>query len=485
MASDEPLNPMAESGVTIRSDSEQYSAHDEPSASPPSSSSPAVILYQPPTIWSIIRGAAINLFLPFVNGMMLGFGELFAHEAAFRLGWSNTRALPKSSIHATSRQFGTALRNSNGAGLYGASTTRRIAGPLAATAATQQLLFSLRQSRNASTQAAIPSMMQTVLESVYVYTGLPWWASIALVALGIRAALFKPSLAAAENGQIYQELLKDPKYTAATDEMKRMLITGNHLAGAEARARVSIMNKNAGYALWRNFVPMLQLPIGLGIFRVMNGMASLPVPSFEHGGLLWFTDLAVSDPFFILPIAAGIAMMAGMRAPLPYMAPQQQKTMRMMALVVMPITTVVGLFLPAGVQFYFLITSLLHWAQAWLTHQGWFRRMVGLRPLARATDAAPGQVSWQAPRVVDMSAPRIVGSKEKSAAKPAGSESIFSSIKSTLDDAKGKLSERVDRGSDERAQKAAREYDEKRALEERERTLARLQRRRSNKEDRY
>ncbi|KAL1841912.1 hypothetical protein VTJ49DRAFT_6434 [Mycothermus thermophilus] len=94
MASEEPPNPMAESGVTIRSDSEQYSAHE---ASPPSSSSSpgggsgAVVLYRPPTIWSIIRGAAINLLLPFINGMMLGFGELFAHEAAFRLGWSNTR----------------------------------------------------------------------------------------------------------------------------------------------------------------------------------------------------------------------------------------------------------------------------------------------------------------------------------------------------------------------------------------------------------
>lgn len=81
---------MAESGVTIRSDSEQYSGEDI-STLPPSSSSPAVILYQPPTLWSLLRGATINLFLPFVNGMMLGFGELFAHEAAFRLGWSGTR----------------------------------------------------------------------------------------------------------------------------------------------------------------------------------------------------------------------------------------------------------------------------------------------------------------------------------------------------------------------------------------------------------
>lgn len=82
------------------SDSENYEANNELSSSPPSSSSSPLILYRPPTFWSLVRGAAINLILPFVNGLMLGFGELFAHEIAFRLGWSNTRVcglLPKGS----------------------------------------------------------------------------------------------------------------------------------------------------------------------------------------------------------------------------------------------------------------------------------------------------------------------------------------------------------------------------------------------------
>ncbi|KAI1362933.1 outer membrane protein TOM13-domain-containing protein [Xylaria arbuscula] len=96
MASDEH-NPLAESGVTIHSDSEQYSAGDDISTSPDDfSSSPPLILYKPPTTWSLIRGVAINLLLPFINGMMLGFGELFAHEAAFRLGWGGTRVFPAS-----------------------------------------------------------------------------------------------------------------------------------------------------------------------------------------------------------------------------------------------------------------------------------------------------------------------------------------------------------------------------------------------------
>ncbi|KAI1173479.1 outer membrane protein TOM13-domain-containing protein [Nemania sp. FL0916] len=96
MSSDEQ-NPLAESGITIRSDSEQYSAGEDISTSPDDPSpSPPLILYKPPTTWSLIRGVAINLLLPFINGLMLGFGELFAHEAAFRLGWGGTRVFPLS-----------------------------------------------------------------------------------------------------------------------------------------------------------------------------------------------------------------------------------------------------------------------------------------------------------------------------------------------------------------------------------------------------
>lgn len=94
MASDDSLHPLAESGVTIRSDSEQYSQGEDLTESPPSSNSP-IILYKPPTLWGLVRGAAINLLLPFINGMMLGFGELFAHEAAFRLGWGGTKVRTK------------------------------------------------------------------------------------------------------------------------------------------------------------------------------------------------------------------------------------------------------------------------------------------------------------------------------------------------------------------------------------------------------
>ncbi|KAL8717094.1 MAG: hypothetical protein Q9225_005629 [Loekoesia sp. 1 TL-2023] len=98
MSSDSPSERrpgLAESSMTVPSDSENYSSsNNELSPSPPSSSSSPLILYSPPTFWGLLRGAAINLLLPFVNGLMLGFGELLAHEAAFRLGWSGTKVFP-------------------------------------------------------------------------------------------------------------------------------------------------------------------------------------------------------------------------------------------------------------------------------------------------------------------------------------------------------------------------------------------------------
>ncbi|KAG0014982.1 hypothetical protein BGZ82_001581 [Podila clonocystis] len=42
------------------------------------------------TILSLLKATAINFMLPFINGVFLGFGEICAHELAFRWGWTNS-----------------------------------------------------------------------------------------------------------------------------------------------------------------------------------------------------------------------------------------------------------------------------------------------------------------------------------------------------------------------------------------------------------
>lgn len=156
--------------------------------------------------------------------------------------------------------------------------------------------------------------------------------------------------------------------------------------------------------------------------------------------------------------------------------------MKIMSLVVMPLSTVVALFLPSGLTWYFFLSSLLHTVQAFFMHQPWFRRLVGLRPLTAPAPSSSGPMGWQAPRVVDARAPRVAQAQSVTSA-PAR-ESMFGSIKSTLEDAKEKLNERSSKDAVDRALKAAREYEEKRALEEKEKILARLHQKRA-KGERY
>lgn len=42
-------------------------------------------------IVTILTRTTINMFLPFINGMCLGFGEIFAHELGFRWGWTGAK----------------------------------------------------------------------------------------------------------------------------------------------------------------------------------------------------------------------------------------------------------------------------------------------------------------------------------------------------------------------------------------------------------
>lgn len=45
-------------------------------------------------LWTILRKSSINLILPFINGMMLGFGEILAHEIGFRYKWAGAKVEP-------------------------------------------------------------------------------------------------------------------------------------------------------------------------------------------------------------------------------------------------------------------------------------------------------------------------------------------------------------------------------------------------------
>lgn len=74
-----------------------------------------------------------------------------------------------------------------------------------------------------------------------------------------------------------------------------------------------MMRKASGVKLWKTMIPMINIPISFGMFRLCRGMAGLPVPSLETGGALWFQDLSVADPFFILPVITAAVVWKGLQ----------------------------------------------------------------------------------------------------------------------------------------------------------------------------
>lgn len=55
-------------------------------------------------VWEILKKGAINLVLPFINGMMLGFGEILAHEIGFKYNWSGAKVEPPRRIEQRRRE---------------------------------------------------------------------------------------------------------------------------------------------------------------------------------------------------------------------------------------------------------------------------------------------------------------------------------------------------------------------------------------------
>ncbi|RIA92428.1 outer membrane protein TOM13-domain-containing protein [Glomus cerebriforme] len=56
-----------------------------------------VPFYRHPKFISFLQIFTMNFVFPFINGVMLGFGEICANELAFRMGWFGIRNLPSTS----------------------------------------------------------------------------------------------------------------------------------------------------------------------------------------------------------------------------------------------------------------------------------------------------------------------------------------------------------------------------------------------------
>lgn len=154
------------------------------------------------------------------------------------------------------------------------------------------------------------SLCQWTLEHLHFTAGLGWFGAIIGAALAIRVVMAYPALLAQLESTKSQEMRKDPVYQDRQQKFMVAMANGGKDPAEMMQLRMQLKYIQAQYGVKpsRMALPMLQLPLAYGMFKLTSGMSKLPVPGLENAGVLWFTDLTVPDPLYILPCIGSVIM---------------------------------------------------------------------------------------------------------------------------------------------------------------------------------
>lgn len=147
-------------------------------------------------------------------------------------------------------------------------------------------------------------LMIRLLEFCHVTTQLPWWASIIILTVILRASLFPLMLKTTRNIAVLPYIADKQK--VLMEETKQARLSGELVEMRKATMKLMSLYKQWGYSPFMSFWGFLQIPVFFAVFRTCTRCSSLPVPGWETGGTAWFTDLTQVDPYFILPTISGV-----------------------------------------------------------------------------------------------------------------------------------------------------------------------------------
>ena len=181
-----------------------------------------------------------------------------------------------------------------------------------------------------------------VLLWINSYVGNWGWAII-LFTLLVKLILFPLSY----KGMMSMQKLKDlaPKMKEMKEKYK----------GDPAKMNVKMMEmyKKEGANPMGGCLPMiLQIPVFFALYRVLLNADELQGAHWIHG---WIDNLAVMDPYFILPLLMGASMWFQQRiTPTTMQDPLQEKIFKFFPVIM----TVFFVYFPAGLVLYWLVNNL-------------------------------------------------------------------------------------------------------------------------------
>ncbi len=220
----------------------------------------------------------------------------------------------------------------------------------------------------------VVSVMGQVLLYFHEGIGAPWWLSIAMLTVVVRTILFPLTVKQVKSMRAMQDL---------RPEMERIRAQYRDNRQKQQEEIMKLYQERKVNPLGGCLPIAVQMPVFIGMFYVIRHFGGIPgrmapeYPSFHEGGLLWFQNLSVADPYHILPIVSALTMLAATEITAHNVEPQQRWLMRLL-----PVGITVFLFnFPAGLFVYWITSNLVTLVQNYLIyHHGPGRRPPGSTP---------------------------------------------------------------------------------------------------------
>jgi YidC/Oxa1 family membrane protein insertase len=210
----------------------------------------------------------------------------------------------------------------------------------------------------------VVDVLGVVLLYFHQTLGAPWWLSIALLTVVVRTLLFPLTVKQVKSMRAMQDL---------RPEMERIRAQYRDNRQRQQEEIMRLYQERKVNPLGGCLPILVQMPIFIGIFYVIRefggyslGGRTVPpeYPSFQEGGILWFQNLSVADPYYILPILSALTLLAATEITAHNIDPQQRWIMRLL-----PIGITVFLFnFPAGLFVYWITSNLVTLTQNYIIY---------------------------------------------------------------------------------------------------------------------
>ena len=223
--------------------------------------------------------------------------------------------------------------------------------------------------------------------------GAPWWLSIAILTVIVRSLLFPLTIKQVKSMRAMQDL---------KPEMDRLRAKYKDNRQKQQEELMKLYQERKVNPLGGCFPLLIQMPIFITMYYVIRSFDQTH-PSFASGGILWFKDLTVADPFYILPVLSAVTMLAASEITAKNVDPQQRWLMRLLPVVF----TLFLLNFPAGLFMYWITSNLVTLVQNYLIYN---------HGPGRKSPAAPDEK--QTPRNTTKTAPKSAPGSQNEAAKP-------------------------------------------------------------------